>query len=221
MGNVADDSYYTSRTSKLLRTIGIFQIPVKWALSKQYKRSEIKEIIKLTREKFISLIPTLPYIGGDENGLTNNLVLTGWVLSFYRILNERGVSVDEVGRIIYKAVHKGLSFFPTFLIRLFVKRKYSSQFILRLKSSSKRSQMRQFQYDFVFDVIDGDGREFDLGVNYTECGICKYLRSQNALELAPHMCSVDFAVSSAMGLNLKRSKTLANGDDLCDFRFKW
>lgn len=66
----------------------------------------------------------------------------------------------------------------------------------------------------------GDGRDFDIGVDYTECGLMKYFAAQGMPELAPYPCRVDFPTARAEGTGLVRSTTLASGGKVCDFRYK-
>ena len=54
----------------------------------------------------------------------------------------------------------------------------------------------------MLNFIEGDGREFDYGIDYTECGGCKFLTNKNAPELAPFMCALDKTVSEALGWGL-------------------
>ena len=68
--------------------------------------------------------------------------------------------------------------------------------------------------------VNGNGQDFDYGIDYTECASCKFLIAQNALELAPYVCAVDKAASEMMGWGLSRTMTLAEGGEKCDFRFK-
>jgi hypothetical protein len=73
---------------------------------------------------------------------------------------------------------------------------------------------------YVFDYVPGDGVTFDYGVDYTECGTVKFLREQGAPELAPYLCPADILYSQALGWGLKRTTTLAERAERCDFRFK-
>jgi len=64
--------------------------------------AELADIVtKETLEQFAALLPQIPYIGGDENRLTENLYLTAAMLAFYRALKAQDKSVEEVARIIY------------------------------------------------------------------------------------------------------------------------
>ena len=90
----------------------------------------------------------------------------------------------------------------------------------KLQAAARRSQERKYAGDWVFQVVPGDGRSFDYGVDYTECAILKFLEAQDAIELLPYLCNIDYLVSKAMGTGLRRTKTLAWGCEMCDFRFK-
>ncbi len=38
-------------------------------------------------------------------------------------------------------------------------------------------------------------------------------------ELAKYMCRLDYVIADIIGMKLKRTKTLAEGGDFCDFRY--
>ena len=70
----------------------------------------------------------------------------------------------------------------------------------------------------MYEVVEGDGHDFEFGVDYTECGIVKYLAREGAPELAPYLCWLDYPQFAAMRLRLDRTETLAQGGQRCDFR---
>jgi len=57
-------------------------------------------------------------------------------------------------------------------------------------------------------------------MDYTECGIVKFLHSQGADEFTPYLCLTDYALFGALGIEPKRTMTLAGGCKKCDFRLK-
>jgi hypothetical protein len=72
----------------------------------------------------------------------------------------------------------------------------------------------------VREHVEGDGVRFEWGMDYTECGIVKFLHSQGADEFTPYLCLTDYALFGALGIELKRTMTLAEGCEKCDFRFR-
>jgi hypothetical protein len=70
-------------------------------------------------------------------------------------------------------------------------------------------------------LVEGNGQDFDWGVDYTECGICKFYQAQGAYELVPYLCALDFPSSEAADAGLVRTTTLGTGGLRCDFRYKY
>ncbi len=70
-------------------------------------------------------------------------------------------------------------------------------------------------------MIEGDGKEFDYGLDVTECLAVKCFPKHDAEEFVPYLCPFDYPRSDALGLGLVRTMELAQGDEKCDFRFKW
>lgn len=87
------------------------------------------------------------------------------------------------------------------------------------KKLSQISKLKQYENDWVFDVLDKTS-DYDLGYNYYECGICKLCKDEKCFELAKYLCKLDFLFAETMGMQLYRTKTIAEGFDFCDFRFK-
>ena len=97
---------------------------------------------------------------------------------------------------------------------------FSRLFRKLLKRRATRSQRGRYPGDSIINYVEGDGREFDYGVDYIECANCKFLRAENAFELAPYACATDKPISELMGWGLTRTMTIAEGFPKCDFRFK-
>jgi hypothetical protein len=137
----------------------------------------------------------------------------------YRSLRERGASVEEAARLIYLGA---ASFFDSFPMRWLMRwqgRRMSGRKLLeQRKRAAARSQQRRYPDDWVFEFVEGDGHDFDFGVDYTECGIVKYLAREGAPELAPYLCWIDYPSFAAARLRLERTETLAQGGQRCDFR---
>jgi hypothetical protein len=98
--------------------------------------------------------------------------------------------------------------------------------IMFFKLLKQRVQMRakkdvQMEVgDFEIRYITGDGKEFDWGVDYVNCGNFNFLKAQGAEEFAPYVCMSDIALGDALGWGLIRTQTIAEGYEICDFRFK-
>ncbi len=81
-------------------------------------------------------------------------------------------------------------------------------------------QERRYPDDFACEFVEGDGETFDYGYNFLECASEKFYWAQGALEFLSYYCLLDFPKCERGGLSLTRQGTLAEGCQMCDFRFK-
>lgn len=59
-----------------------------------------------------------------------------------------------------------------------------------------------------------------IAVDYTRCGLTDWFRDQGVPEIAPIACEGDYIQFALWkGLRFVRTKTIAHGDEVCDFRF--
>ncbi len=68
-------------------------------------------------------------------------------------------------------------------------------------------------------VVLPDSKAY-IAVDYKKCGLVSWFRDQRAPEIAPIACEGDYIQFALWkGLDFKRTKTIADGDDICDMRF--
>jgi len=213
------ENWYLEHKPKIMRQVRSFLRPFRKPLAAAYGKEEGEAIVKDAIQRFEALLPDIPYIGGGENPSTRNLYLTAAMLAVYRSLQARGASVEEAARLIYLG---SASFFGSFparvLMRLQGRRLLSRKFRDKRRHVAAISQERRYPEDWVFEVVEGNGQGFAFGVDYTECGLVKYLAREGAPELAPYLCWIDYPQFAAMHLRLDRTETLAQGGQRCDFR---
>ncbi|MCT4562721.1 MAG: L-2-amino-thiazoline-4-carboxylic acid hydrolase [Maledivibacter sp.] len=59
-----------------------------------------------------------------------------------------------------------------------------------------------------------------LAFDICQCGLYNWLKEQGAEEICTAFCEIDYVTAQYMeGLKLVRTKTIANGDKICDFRY--
>ena len=213
-------NYYIARRSKLLRDFDKTAKYMKNAVASRYEDDFADTVLRETRREYEALIPELPYIGGKKSPLTKSLIGSAWCLALYRALKKRGKTAEETGEIILATIRAQFDRFPRLLLRLIGRYRFSKHYLSKLRRQAEISRERRYPGDWVLTVIEGDGRELDYGIDYTECGICKFFHAHGADELVPYMCATDFPVSEALGTGLIRTTTLADGSDRCNFRFK-
>ena len=184
-----------------------------------YLDEDVEALITETRREFEALIPQFPYIGGEQPH-TEFIVFTGMLLAVYRVNTTYEKTLAQTGEMVFEMGKAFLDTFPTFLLRLFMPLNFSQRAMDRMRKGTIESQKRIYPEGNVIEFIEGDGKNFDYGVDYLECASCKFLNKEGVPELAPYLCPVDIHYSRALGWGLTRTMTLAEGADRCDFRFK-
>jgi hypothetical protein len=213
------DDYYTSQKEKLLRDFGRAK-RFSRVLALHVDDQSTSAIIQETRQEFERLIPEIPYIGGKTNNLTQDLIDCTMLLALYQVLKREGFRIEEIGKIVIEMEQKRVHSYPRFVLKLLGKVIHSPFGKNRLKKAADRSQEGRYPGGWVSVYIEGDGGEFDFGIDYLECGLCKFYHQQGADEFTPYLCQFDYVQQSAMQAGFFRSITLAQGAERCDFRWK-
>jgi pimeloyl-ACP methyl ester carboxylesterase len=216
----APETWYLRHKSRIMREVRFASRPYRKQFVSTYGKEVGEAVATDTMRRFEALLPDIPYIGGDENPMTRTLYLSGVWLAMYRALRARGASIDEAARLIYLGTASLYDSFPfRLLLRWQGRRLFGRRHIEQRRHAAAISQRRRYPDDWVFDVVEGDGRTFEWGLDYTECAIVKYLKREGAPELAAYGCWVDYPAYAAMGVKLIRTETIAQGGQRCDFRF--
>ncbi len=214
------EDYYLSRRKNLLRS---FNRASRWVLASlvnRYGREFSNAIVEKARKEYEALIPQIPFIGGAQNRWTGDLVESVQILALFRAMKARGKTPRETADVIHEGMQIRLAQYPRFLLRLAGKLQFTRLFLNRLQRQAIETQKRAYPDNFVAEVVPGDGKDFDWGIDFTECAIHKFYKAQNAVEFLPYVCKLDYLTSTAFGLGLMRTMTLADGQERCNPRLK-
>lgn len=212
-----EGNYYVRNKKKILSELRPLYASLRQELEGKYSAEFADTIMKETQAGYEQLLPALSDIGGDGNILTPNYYQGAMALVFYQVMKDHGETVDEVGEALYRACEDWLRYNPMNSMSGGMSKGDTAQDGRR--RSAERSQQREYPDDWVFEYIPGDGRSFEWGMDYTECGIQKLYLAHGAVELTPYVCLLDFPMSQALKTGLERTTTLALGGEYCDFRF--
>ena len=188
---------------------------------KEYWGDELPEgVIDSVRMEFEKLVPEIPSYGRGMAMFNLIIQLVAMDLALYRVLKKHSKTPEESADIGRRALELRMQKVPKIFRRIIGSLWFSKLNIKNGRNRAATLQRRQDPHGWVATFVDGDGVEFDYGVDYTECGACKFLKAQNAQELAPLLCTYDFVLSDYLNWGLRRTQTLAEGGTKCDFRFK-
>ena len=210
---------YVPLKSRLLRDFDRLKRYYRQVLSSDFSEINADVLFAKSRIAYEALIPQIPFIG-KNNPLLVFLIPSAQHLALYRAMTGMGRSLEETGQLIYRLSEAQFKAYPLWMGRLIQRAWFSNWFRSRLRRRAEESHARLYAGNYVFNFIDGQGESFDYGIDYLECASCKFLKQQQAFELAPYVCAVDQVASETLGWGLQRSTTLAEGAACCDFRFK-
>jgi hypothetical protein len=210
---------YMSRKNQFLRSFDNLMVRVQPWVKTWLGQEQAERFMRESRQEYEALIPRIPFIGNSFLILSFYKPVTRY-LAVYRALQKQGRTVEEAGHLIYRMGTEEALAIPPAGRRLMEALWFSGWLRKLAKERAVKSQRRQYPASFVMNYVEGDGQEFDYGVDYIECANCKFLQAENAFEIAPYVCATDKPISELMGWGLYRTTTIADGSPLCKFRFK-
>jgi hypothetical protein len=213
-------NYYLNQKPKLLKEFDkMFHHGKKVAEQLKYDVDIDKFYIE-SKSNFEKLIPEIPYIGGKKNRLTWNLTGSVMLLAMIRSLEKEGFSEREIGKIIYYSFDSFFKSKPKLLLHLMGKLMFSKSNIKKRQKQIAWQKSQNFTEGWVSEFVPGDGKTFDAGIDYSECGICKFYEKHDAKKYITYLCLGDYPTFQAFGVGLTRTQTIGHGADTCDFRIK-
>jgi hypothetical protein len=180
---------------------------------------QASEIAHLAWDAFMNILPEIPYIGGENNPLTENLLGAAYEMGFYTLMEQRGYELKKISEIDQNATRAstkkkieklGLEFLRNSVM--------DKEDLLRGSELFKRMG---FKDNWAYEVVEPREKDdFAIGINYLKCPIVDLFKKHGKERYLPYICANDYPFFGEMGVSLERTQTLGNGDPVCDFRFK-
>ncbi len=208
-----EKNYYVKKKRTLLRQFDAATTIVKDILIAEFGEEKFKELIREARNDFESLLPQIPYVGGKNSRDSETFINVATLLPMLRNFEKEGLDFYEIGKLAYDLFEAFYKVMPL------TDDIFSKEYINQEKERANQSQLKQYPDNWVLDFVEGDGKTFTFGVNYSECGAYKFFKSQGLEHLMPIVCIADFAMARAYGYGLTRTQTIGNGAPICDFRY--
>jgi len=170
--------------------------------------------------RFAALLPGLPFIGGEANRNQENLIQAAWLIAMSKAVKARGLGAADAGRILYDLCDRELAAMPAQELLKRGAAYFSEENYAFLRQWAEETSTRRYPGDWVARVVLGTGDDFDIGHDYAQCGAVLLFRAHGEEDVAPYFCLNDFVLSRHEGTGLRRAHSIAQGDALCDFRYK-
>lgn len=176
------------------------------------KYAQFTQLKRRTTTEFRAMVERTPGIGGSS--LKGDLI--GACYFFAMAKADPDMTPDLMNAIVDAGIHS------SFMQKAHEgKRKKGSLFSDKTQDRKAReaaeSQNRHDEMGWTFTYEKGTD---EFWCTYTRCGICTLARREHMERFLPCMCQMDFATYDMVGAELIRTKTLAAGDECCNFHVK-
>ncbi len=172
-----------------------------------------------SRACFAALIGAIPDIGsGNRNQESLNEAV--WLTAIAQAMQAAGLPLRDAGRLFYDLCAQAMAQRRADEAHAKGQVIFSAAGREALRRWADGTQQCRHPGDWVAVAVFGNGKTFDVGYDYTECGAVKVFTAHGVAGVAPYFCLNDFTLSRSQGTGLSRVHTLGQGDALCDFRYK-
>ena len=178
-------------------------------VEKQSLDLNMKKYKKKVRSEYKAMVHRFPGVG-PKNNLVMGLYLAAYMLAFYK------AAPDKITEPVFEELVNALCYCPAMEKMSKGKNFFTKKNMEARAAHAKRSQTGEQPFDWKF-TFSYDMDKPECYINYSECAICKMGIREGCSNLLPYLCITDYANQEQMGNTLIRTKTLANGDDRCDF----
>ena len=214
--------FYIRRKLKLLELFKEDLKVAKQLLLEKFDEQKVDNLILSVIKEYNKILPEAQYMGGNKNPFTSFLVGAVQTFSIIRTLENEGIPYREIGEFTYRYYEKINEKREENLKKIGQSHSdqiFTPDYIKFMKDFAKKSQETTFPGDWVLEFINGEGKPFTYGFNFTQCGSNELAKKLGMEKYMPFICLADFTEATAAGFGFTRTQTLGNGAPICDHRY--
>ena len=203
--------YYVKRKPKLMKDFSKQIEVTRDMLRRKLSEAKINEMFNQMKTEYEKIIPEIPYIGGTKNPFTSLLVGGISSLAMFYVLEREGFKLRDIGEFYYEFRDINNAIRKRSLEKIGkdpAQYPFESTYIDYIKKLCETSKLRNYPDDWVADYVEGDGKTFEWGFNFHECGLHKVLKRLDAEKFVHLFCLGDFSEANILGFGFTRIQTL-------------
>lgn len=182
-------------------------------LTNHIGKENAKNAMIAAKTEYRDILERTEGIGGvKSNPLTINFINGAMMIAVH--MSVLGwLSEEQIGDIYIEAMRQ------CFVVKMKYKENiFTEKWQNKQSAAYERSKKNGYKNDWVGELVKGKKID-EFSFNYSACGICKLCQQEGCAGLAKQMCRFDYVSAEMRGAELKRTKTIADGDGMCDFWF--
>ncbi|MDO5695849.1 MAG: L-2-amino-thiazoline-4-carboxylic acid hydrolase [Eubacteriales bacterium] len=187
---------------------------IKEYLKEEFGKERAKDIIVSSKKEYRKLLNRAEDIGG-RNPMAKNMYFAMVFLAFHVAYPE---TFDQRGlEALLAALYRKKGFTKWIRLLNVNNPRHFKMLKKKLLKAANWIDVREAQYPtswkFRFPDVHRDGFYYE----FTKCPIAEFFKKNGYDELTPLFCQIDYKNIELARGKLYREKTLATGDDVCDF----
>lgn len=200
--------------SKFLFYVGLWAVKKK--IQKEYGSQFYNDFVKMAKINFKHILPLTPDIG--DSAFKLNFAFTPCYIAWYKSFLSLRMDNETAVHWIWNINEEMMLRIPRFLLKYYGAKVYLGGFRKKGKAHEIRSsQNKLHEYDYKIRYRPIDDNTFEI--DFYQCGMKKLCEEQGAAGLFPGVCRIDYLISHYMGCDFCRTKTLGDGDEVCNCRY--
>ena len=187
---------------------------IKRALKTKYSKKDVKTIVGNAKTEYRKLLNKADDIG-SKNPMASNLYMCLLFFSFMQGSNGK-ISTEDLKDIMR------ITLSDPILLKLMGNKDFNdpkelNKFKEHIHKNSDWAELHRKEYPETWKFNFDDSHQDGFYYYFTKCPIAKFFKDNNLEEITPIFCDLDHLTIKTRKAKLLRDKTLANGDDMCDF----
>ena len=187
---------------------------IKRALKTKYSNKDVKTIVGNAKTEYRKLLNKADDIG-SKNPMASNLYMCLLFFSFMQGSNGK-ISAEDLKDIMR------ITLSDPIVLKLMGNKDFNdpkelNKFKEHIHKNSDWAELHRKEYPETWKFNFDDSHQDGFYYYFTKCPIAKFFKDNNLEEITPIFCELDHLTIKTRKAKLLRDKTLANGDDMCDF----
>ena len=187
---------------------------IKRALKTKYSKKDVKTIVGNAKTEYRKLLNKADDIG-SKNPMASNLYMCLLFFSFMQGSNGK-ISAEDLKDIMR------ITLSDPIVLKLMGNKDFNdpkelNKFKEHIHKNSDWAELHRKEYPETWKFNFDDSHQDGFYYYFTKCPIAKFFKDNNLEEITPIFCELDHLTIKTRKAKLLRDKTLANGDNMCDF----
>ncbi len=214
------ENYYSKQKTWMMKEFSAIFKGGLYELRIYFDEPGIKSLREKCEVEYLNLFPNLPFVGGKKSINTINIIMGAVTLALIISMEKNGLKRHQIGKIIFEA-YKGYFNLKPEPLRLLIGRISSSKlYIKKMKKQIEKNSLQKYEGDFLMENIEIEGDDCDFGYNFIRCPLSSLFNLYGKSDYLRYVCLGDFVLFRSYGIGFSRTRTIGNGAETCDFRFK-